>query len=239
MKRLAQASEPRDCLELLAESRRTLGFDAVAFRNFSGEPIYLHLADWRQWGSDFGWPSDFLDRFGDIEDFGFQPDTPRGAPSIMRWDLRANGGPNSDVGQTQNTLSSELLRQNLDSGVTILMRRPFGQLGSVHWIRGSREISEKSAQKEFGQLDRFGKLFFKVMDETGAWRKFSTLTSKELQCLQFAGRGYSDKAIAQAIRRSADTVRFHLKNVNKKLGSANRTQAVATALTHNLIDVHN
>jgi DNA-binding CsgD family transcriptional regulator len=242
IKSLSRATNAEDCLELLAESRRTMGFDAVAFRNFSGEPVYRHLSDWRHWGSEFGWPTKFLDRFQGIRDFAFiKPDGEGSMSTIVPWTLReASKFPATVSTQpTRDSLLAALLRQNVDSGVTTLVSRPFGQVGSVNWIRCSPDRYQQPKTREMDELQRFGELFFQVMDDISAWRQFSTLTSKELKCLELAARGYSDKCIAQAIQRSVDTVRFHMKRANKKLGAANRTQAVATAITNNLIEIYN
>jgi DNA-binding CsgD family transcriptional regulator len=238
---LSRAIKAQDCLELLAESRRTLGFDAVAFRNFSGEPVYRHLSDWRRWGSEFGWSNEFMDRFQRVRDFTFiQPNEKTGTSTVVPWNLydviddQTTGSRRPE----RDSLFAELLRQNLDSGVTTLVSRPFGQVGSVNWIRRSQVGNRQMKPNDLDELQRFGELFFQAMDHVGAWRHLSTLTNKELNCLELAARGYSDKDIAVASRRSVDTVRYHMKRANKKLGAANRTQAVATAITNSLIEIN-
>jgi len=241
IKRLSRTTSAHDCLELLAESRRTLGFDAVAFRNFSSEPVYRHLSDWRRWGSEFGWSNDFMDRFQRIQDFAFiQPGEETGTSTVVPWNLRevAEIQSKGSMLPARDSLFAELLRQKLDSGVTTLVSRPFGQTGSVNWIRRSGVGDRQLKTKDLDELQRFGELFFQAMDHVGAWRKFSTLTDKELRCLEFAARGYSDKDIALAQRRSVDTIRFHMKRANKKLGAVNRTQAVAKAITNSLININ-
>jgi DNA-binding NarL/FixJ family response regulator len=52
------------------------------------------------------------------------------------------------------------------------------------------------------------------------------LTTKELVVLQAAGRGLSNKLIANELWVSEQTVKFHLSNTYRKLGVSNRTQAV-------------
>ncbi|MDT7837254.1 LuxR C-terminal-related transcriptional regulator [Aquabacterium sp. OR-4] len=56
-----------------------------------------------------------------------------------------------------------------------------------------------------------------------------TLTRKEIRVLQLLAEGYSNSALAEKLFVSDSTVRTHLRNINTKLGSHSRTQAVAVA----------
>ncbi|MEK8049400.1 LuxR C-terminal-related transcriptional regulator [Ideonella sp. DXS22W] len=56
-----------------------------------------------------------------------------------------------------------------------------------------------------------------------------TLTRKEIRVLQLLAEGYSNSALAEKLFVSDSTVRTHLRNINTKLGSHSRTQAVAIA----------
>lgn len=55
------------------------------------------------------------------------------------------------------------------------------------------------------------------------------LTRKEINVLQLAAEGYSNPALADRLCLSDSTVRTHLRNINSKLNTRNRTQAVAVA----------
>ncbi len=55
------------------------------------------------------------------------------------------------------------------------------------------------------------------------------LTRKEIRVLQLLAEGYSNSALAEKLFVSDSTVRTHLRNINTKLGSHSRTQAVAIA----------
>lgn len=63
----------------------------------------------------------------------------------------------------------------------------------------------------------------------------STLTPRELEVLRLVARGMSNKQIAEAIGRTDETVKIHLKNSFAKLGAADRTEAVTIALSRGLI----
>lgn len=57
------------------------------------------------------------------------------------------------------------------------------------------------------------------------------LTNREQQILASLRDGMSNKEIANRFRRTEDTVKFHLKNIYKKLGVSCRTQAILVAMS--------
>jgi two-component system NarL family response regulator len=63
----------------------------------------------------------------------------------------------------------------------------------------------------------------------------SDLTEREVEVLELVATGMSNKETAQAIGRTDETVKIHLKNIFTKLGVADRTEAVTVALARGLI----
>ncbi len=63
------------------------------------------------------------------------------------------------------------------------------------------------------------------------------LTNREVQLLSWMVEGYSNKAIAQQLFISENTVKYHIKNIFQKLEVQNRTEAVAFALREGLISL--
>lgn len=63
----------------------------------------------------------------------------------------------------------------------------------------------------------------------------SQLTERELEVLQLVAKGLSNRQAADAIGRTEETVKIHLKNIYAKMGVADRTEAVTVALTRGLI----
>lgn len=61
------------------------------------------------------------------------------------------------------------------------------------------------------------------------------LTKRELQCLQLAAKRYTTEEIATTLHITARTVHFHMQRVNKKLGVANKFQAIEKALREKLL----
>jgi DNA-binding NarL/FixJ family response regulator len=56
------------------------------------------------------------------------------------------------------------------------------------------------------------------------------LTPQEIRLLQHMANGLGNKAIAQAMAVSENTVKYHIKNILQKLGVHNRTEAAAYAI---------
>ncbi len=71
------------------------------------------------------------------------------------------------------------------------------------------------------------------IDETPA-SQFS-ISSKEVKILEFLKGGCTTREIADKMYISERTVRYHLENILQKLNVKNRTEAVANAISNNLI----
>jgi DNA-binding CsgD family transcriptional regulator len=63
------------------------------------------------------------------------------------------------------------------------------------------------------------------------------LTRRELEVLELLGEGRPNKAIAERLGISDQTVKFHVASIIGKLGASNRTDAVRRALRRGLIDL--
>jgi DNA-binding NarL/FixJ family response regulator len=61
------------------------------------------------------------------------------------------------------------------------------------------------------------------------------LTTREREVLALVAEGLSNKAIAEELGISDQTVKFHVASITGKLGAANRTEAVRRAVRQGLI----
>jgi DNA-binding NarL/FixJ family response regulator len=64
------------------------------------------------------------------------------------------------------------------------------------------------------------------------------LTERELEVLALVARGLANKEVAREIGRTDETVKLHLKHIFAKLGVADRTSAVTTAISRGLLAQH-
>ena len=65
--------------------------------------------------------------------------------------------------------------------------------------------------------------------------KTLSLTAREREVLSWAAEGYSSEATAERLGLTAPTVNYHIANFCRKLGAANKVQAVALAVRQGLI----
>jgi DNA-binding NarL/FixJ family response regulator len=72
-------------------------------------------------------------------------------------------------------------------------------------------------------------------DEEDAPFVEETLTPREVQVLELLAEGLPNKAIADRLGISDQTVKFHVSSISGKLGAANRTDAVRRAVRRGLI----
>ena len=61
------------------------------------------------------------------------------------------------------------------------------------------------------------------------------LTAREREVLQLLAQGIPNKQIAQRLRISEHTVKFHVSAIMTKLGASSRTEAVTTAARRGLL----
>src|SRR5437868_8014491 len=73
-------------------------------------------------------------------------------------------------------------------------------------------------------------------DTTSSAAKAAGLTERELAILTALARGMSNAAIAKQLWVAPQTVKFHLTNIYRKLGVANRTEAARYAYQQGLIE---
>lgn len=62
------------------------------------------------------------------------------------------------------------------------------------------------------------------------------LTPREIELLRLVTEGMSNKAIAQALSISGNTVKYHIRNILQKLNAQNRTEAVTHAIGAGLLN---
>jgi DNA-binding NarL/FixJ family response regulator len=66
----------------------------------------------------------------------------------------------------------------------------------------------------------------------------SGLTERELEILRAVATGVSNQAISSEFWITEQTVKFHLTNIYRKLGVANRTEATHYACSHGLVETY-
>ena len=77
---------------------------------------------------------------------------------------------------------------------------------------------------------------WQIIQSTEAPTDIPSLTPREIEVLTWAASGKSEVAIAEILLITKRTVDEHISNAARKLGAANKTQAVALALLRRIIE---
>jgi LuxR family transcriptional regulator len=129
----------------------------------------------------------------------------------------------------------------LSRGMTIPVHLPGGRFAVVSAIvdrsmANWHAIGERTRETMF----HLTHLFHKTVHERGFESQIVVslpvrLSPREIECLRWAAGGRTTQDVAHILGRSVETVRMHVKNAMHKLGSNNRTQAVAKAMQLGLL----
>ena len=92
--------------------------------------------------------------------------------------------------------------------------------------QGEAAISRKTASFLMKQLSQ----------KRSASAPLETLTQRELDILRLMSAGHTNKSISNELMLSENTIKYHLKNILRKLNVQNRTEAVMKAVQEKLID---
>ncbi len=95
--------------------------------------------------------------------------------------------------------------------------------------RGEAAISREMTTQLMGQIAQRAK------QPSPSNMPRTVLSSREVELLQYISRGLPNKAIAQELSISENTVKYHLKHILQKLGLKNRSEAAAYAVQHRLV----
>lgn len=63
------------------------------------------------------------------------------------------------------------------------------------------------------------------------------LTSRELDVLRVLARGWTNAQIARELNVTEDTVKFHVRNIFRKLNVASRTEATLVAIRQGWVEM--
>jgi DNA-binding CsgD family transcriptional regulator len=239
LRQLRGAATAADCLNALVASREMACTRIVGFREGRHLPAVARLPRPTWWAERMGWPRGFVQEWIRLNYGQIDPSLGGAAlrpGRLARWELpepTQSGGARGQAGSRLPAIEF-LLRYGIRTGVVAAVRRRSGSVGYVSWLVPVRARVELAPAYSRSLL-LFAEMFFEALDRVRPPDPLALLSAHERRCLAWAAYGCTDKEIASEIGRSMDTVRFHMKNVLKKLGAANRTHAVAVGIQKGII----
>jgi DNA-binding CsgD family transcriptional regulator len=138
-------------------------------------------------------------------------------------------------------ISAAIHAMGVRSLITTPIHLPRGLVSMITW---GGPLSKAQARSVLAQtrpaLLTAGYLFMHAYQASAAAissseEELTRLTPREWECLRFTAQGHREEQVATMLGLGATTVRYHLDNVVRKLGAANRVHAVALAAQLGLI----
>lgn len=140
-----------------------------------------------------------------------------GAPCLHA--LRAHH-PEVKVVVLSASTSPDVIRSALERGAAAVIVKTVNPLDIPSALR---QAYEKTVYHAFG-----------IAEGPKDWLASAGLTEREITILSALARGLSNRAISQELWVAEPTVKFHLRNLYRKLGVPNRLAAAAYAHSHGL-----
>jgi len=106
---------------------------------------------------------------------------------------------------------------------------------SGYIVKSVNPIDLPSAIRQVMEGAVYHALGLPEVDESASARA-AGLTEREIAILKAVARGLSNQAIGKELWVTEQTVKFHLTNIYRKLGVANRTEAARYAYQNGLVE---
>ncbi|MGI6308281.1 MAG: response regulator transcription factor [Dethiobacteria bacterium] len=128
---------------------------------------------------------------------------------------------------------TESIRQALQSGAAGYILKHVSREKLIETIKRVFNGETVIDQSIFHQIvNDYTRLSKKVAETSGSLKqeKIEDLTPREQEILQHLVKGLTNKEISTATNLAVDTVKTHLRNIFRKFGVKNRTQAITQAM---------
>lgn len=135
--------------------------------------------------------------------------------------------PDTKVIMLTSFAQDELLFNAISAGAVGYVLK---QVGNDDLIRAIKTVAQGNASLDPGVA---GQVLAKLRDSTRS-EAFAGLSERELKVLALITQGKTNKEIATSLRLGEGTVRNYVSSILDKLGLANRAEATAYAVRHNL-----
>src|SRR5690242_823865 len=241
----AQREAPRDAFGVVDELERLSSVDDVArafqeavarygIEHFIATGLSANGRAFEELVIASRWPSEFFMLYVENDYARCDPLIRRSIQSDMPFEWQAESYWADD-----NPRVVELMRRAAEFGLThgylVPIHGPKGYEGCVSMTARRLDLSTRAKSAvhlmALYAFDRMRRLRGNLPD-----RKV-VLTAREREILSWVAAGKSAAQISQALKISKRTVDEHSQTAARKLGAANRTQAVAIAMRDRIIDI--
>jgi len=180
------------------------------------------------------WPADFFLLYVENDYARFDPLIRRGSQSHMPFEWQADGY-RADGDPRVVEIMRRASEFGLKRGYLVPIHGPKGYEGCVSMATEAIELpAPAKSALHLMALYAFDRM--RVLRGNQPDKKV-VLTAREREVLSWVAAGKSAAQISQALKISKRTVDEHSQTAARKLGAANRTQAVAIAMRDRIIDI--
>lgn len=236
------ASDLDAAMELLSQTAAELGFlgaCSIFWPHCKDSACELTPPAVRLAGPNLGvgakkWNASYVKREMFKSDFVYRACIATAMPVVWSYDSR----PEIVIGNGEATMRELMGIEQMVSvtgfrgGISVPVRGPAGFFGyvaftSAEYLEGLLARHEDFGDHLMGMAYRF---YDAMADRFAAYEaQGKRLTPRELECLSLLAVGKTLDEVAEILGLSYSTVRFHLHNAERKLGTARRAHAIAKA----------
>ena len=179
------------------------------------------------------YPAGWMDRYLDQGYVRIDPVVSRIArdPSPFLWAQEIAGSKRCPLAKRMFDEAAEF---NLKAGFAVPLITLDGAVAAVS-LGGEAVEMPPEAHAMIGMISTFAIARAIDLRNAGGGRQRPKLTPREIECLKWAADGKTEWEISAILHVSEHTADKHLANAHRKLGAANRVQAVAVAIRWGLI----
>lgn len=228
---IEEADTATEAFERYCKIMRQFGYERVVYSLMTDHPS-LGLP--RQHGLATSYPQHWVDYYNEA---GYMDHDPI-AKELMKtlrpffWDDILQS---KEISNLSTQVMNEAEESNLHNGLAFAMPGQFGEVTAFGLARTNKEKEIIKDYQTLASLHLLSVYFHETYRQMHRAENKIDLTAREIEILQWASEGKTDDLIADILNISMNTVRFHWKNIFKKLDAYGRIFAVTKALRLELI----
>lgn len=157
----------------------------------------------------------------------------------VSWDIQEQ--INNARSRREKQMRLDSLKFGAEKGLSIPIHGPHDDFANlmVEQMRGQKCMENVAAIKLELLAAAYCYYHFlrKLLLKQAVAEEKLALSKREMQIMLLVAQGYPVAAISKSLAITERTVNFHIQRVNKKLGTNNKYQSVATLLEHKILNI--
>lgn len=231
IERITQSETIDDAFEKYCAIIKKLGYDRVVYSLLTDHPS-INLP--RQHGLASSYPEQWVKDYNEKGYMDYDPVAKllleTVTPFFWSDTLKA-----LDTTGIPAKVMNEARESGLNDGIAFSMPSKFGEVTAFGLARTNSDDKETKDYRCLASIHLLGLFFHETCQQKHQQKHEITLTVRETEILQWASEGKTDDIISDILNISANTVRFHWKNIFQKLDAHGRVYAITKAIRLQLI----